>query len=275
MFYGYASYFMYTEWTTDGCETDLPEVNEGVVTCNCSHLTNFAVLSTCAFIVHMHLVIHTIMWLFTPSLFLLLSHIHTILPHRFCSKCHLQSRDHRAPLLAQHSCWHQLHPPVSQHHHQYQQNLQSVWRVGESGPHSLYLIWLHQHCEFQYGFQHRLPMWCTWSNNALHLQANITPDNYEEVLTNVSGAVRGAATSEQTRSSLAMVADAFQRTAALINETTIITNTVSSFVWTIGLLNCLSPTSYPCLLPQTSTDSDQLGQHIEGPATVESGCATS
>ena len=33
-----------TEWTTDGCETDLAEVDEGVVTCSCNHLTNFAIL---------------------------------------------------------------------------------------------------------------------------------------------------------------------------------------------------------------------------------------
>ena len=38
------SYFMYAEWTTDGCMTDLAEVNEGLVTCYCNHLTNFAVL---------------------------------------------------------------------------------------------------------------------------------------------------------------------------------------------------------------------------------------
>ena len=31
-----------SEWTTDGCER--VEVNESVVTCNCSHLTNFAIL---------------------------------------------------------------------------------------------------------------------------------------------------------------------------------------------------------------------------------------
>ena len=29
---------------TDGCETDLAEMDEGVVTCNCNHLTNFAIL---------------------------------------------------------------------------------------------------------------------------------------------------------------------------------------------------------------------------------------
>ena len=34
----------YTEWTTDGCVTDLAEVNESVVTCHCNHLTNFAIL---------------------------------------------------------------------------------------------------------------------------------------------------------------------------------------------------------------------------------------
>ena len=34
----------YTEWTTDGCVTDLAEVEEGVVTCRCTHLTNFAIL---------------------------------------------------------------------------------------------------------------------------------------------------------------------------------------------------------------------------------------
>ena len=34
----------YTEWTTEGCETDLAEVDGGVVTCRCTHLTNFAIL---------------------------------------------------------------------------------------------------------------------------------------------------------------------------------------------------------------------------------------
>ena len=42
----------YTEWTTEGCGTDLPEANGDVVTCSCSHLTNFAVLSKCTFIRH-------------------------------------------------------------------------------------------------------------------------------------------------------------------------------------------------------------------------------
>ena len=38
------SYFTYTEWTKNGCVTDLAEVNEGLVTCYCNYLTNFAVL---------------------------------------------------------------------------------------------------------------------------------------------------------------------------------------------------------------------------------------
>ena len=64
----------------------------------------------------------------------------------------------------------------------------------------------------------------------LHLQANVTLDNYEEVLTSISGAVRGAAINEQeqTTSNLAIVAATFERTAALTNENTSIPNTVSS-----------------------------------------------
>ena len=63
----------------------------------------------------------------------------------------------------------------------------------------------------------------------LDLQANITLDNYGEVLTSLSGAVRGAAINEQIQNTnnLAMVAAVFQRSAALINERTIITNAVS------------------------------------------------
>ena len=59
-------------------------------------------------------------------------------------------------------------------------------------------------------------------------QDNITLGNYEEVFTILSGAVTGAAINEeqQTASSLAIVAAAFSRSAALINETTIIPNTV-------------------------------------------------
>ena len=33
---------IYTEWTTEGCET--AEVNGDAVTCHCNHLTNFAIL---------------------------------------------------------------------------------------------------------------------------------------------------------------------------------------------------------------------------------------
>ena len=63
----------------------------------------------------------------------------------------------------------------------------------------------------------------------LHLQANVTLDNYEEVLTSLSGAVRGAAINEQEQSTnnLAIVAATFERSAALINEMTIVPNTVS------------------------------------------------
>ena len=64
-----------------------------------------------------------------------------------------------------------------------------------------------------------------------HMQDNITLNNYEEVLTNVSGAVRGAATSEmeQTASNLTVVAAAFARSAAqLVGERAIIPSTVSS-----------------------------------------------
>ena len=35
-------FFFCSEWTTEGCVR--VEVNESVVTCNCSHLTNFAIL---------------------------------------------------------------------------------------------------------------------------------------------------------------------------------------------------------------------------------------
>ena len=60
-------------------------------------------------------------------------------------------------------------------------------------------------------------------------QDNITLGNYEEVFTILSGAVRGATINEQeqTTGNLAMVAAAFARSAALINELTVIPNTVS------------------------------------------------
>ena len=62
-----------------------------------------------------------------------------------------------------------------------------------------------------------------------HLQDNITPDNYEEILVSLSEAVSGAAINDQvqTTSNLAVVAAAFLRSAALISERTIILNEVS------------------------------------------------
>ena len=68
----------------------------------------------------------------------------------------------------------------------------------------------------------------------MHIQDGITLDNYNQVLSNVSGAVRGAATSEQeqTRSNLTVVAAAFERSAAqLANERSVIPNTVSFFLF--------------------------------------------
>ena len=63
-------------------------------------------------------------------------------------------------------------------------------------------------------------------------QDNITVDNYEELITAVSGAVRGAATSEQeqTTDNRATVADIFARSAALVSNNTIIREEVSSFL---------------------------------------------
>ena len=69
--------------------------------------------------------------------------------------------------------------------------------------------------------------------SGVHVQGNITLENYNQVLSNVSGAVRGAATSEQeqTTSNLTVVATAFERSAAqLVNERTGIPNTVSSIL---------------------------------------------
>ena len=63
------------------------------------------------------------------------------------------------------------------------------------------------------------------------MQDKITLENFEEVLTSLSGAVRGAAINEQeqTPSNLTVVAAAFSRSAAqLVGERTIIPNTVSS-----------------------------------------------
>ena len=51
----------------------------------------------------------------------------------------------------------------------------------------------------------------------------ITADNYEETITALSGAVRGAAINEQeqTSSNLGIVTEVFARSAALINITSI------------------------------------------------------
>ena len=64
----------------------------------------------------------------------------------------------------------------------------------------------------------------------LNLQDNVTLDNYGEILTSLSGAVRSAAINEriQNTNNLAMVAATFERSAALINEMTVVPNTVSS-----------------------------------------------
>ena len=64
------------------------------------------------------------------------------------------------------------------------------------------------------------------------IQDTITIDNYDQVLSNVSGAVRGAATSEQeqTTSNLTVVATAFESAAQLANERMVIPNTVSSLI---------------------------------------------
>lgn len=34
--------FILQDWTTEGCRTDIGE--DGIVTCSCNHLTNFAIL---------------------------------------------------------------------------------------------------------------------------------------------------------------------------------------------------------------------------------------
>ena len=78
----------------------------------------------------------------------------------------------------------------------------------------------------------------------VHLQDIITFDNFEEVLQNLSGVVRGVAISEQlqTRSNLAVVAATFLRSVALINERTIISNAVSLLLF-CSYEKCLSPAS--------------------------------
>ena len=65
------------------------------------------------------------------------------------------------------------------------------------------------------------------------MQGTINLDNYNQVLSNVSGAVRGAATSEQeqTTSNLTVVAAAFERSAAQLANESAIPNTVSSLLY--------------------------------------------
>ena len=113
----------------------------------------------------------TLLPLPTPYLFQTLSSFlhHTHIHMYMCSK-EVWSRDYRVFLLARHSCWQHQDPPVSQHYHHDQQNLQSVWCVGECGPHSLYLIHLHQHCEFQYCF--------TWKNWPSFITEEKNVDNF-------------------------------------------------------------------------------------------------
>ena len=73
--------------------------------------------------------------------------------------------------------------------------------------------------------------------HGLFMQDNITVDNYDQTITTVSGAVRGAATSEQeqTTGNLATVADVFARSAALVNNNTIIREEVSLLLLCLGV----------------------------------------
>ena len=86
------------------------------------------------------------------------------------------------------------------------------------------------------------------------MQGAITLDNYNQVLSDVSGAVRGAATSEQeqTTSNLTVVAAAFERSAAqLANQVTSIPSTVSSLECTAELVSCMPKgTSQASQIPQ-------------------------
>ena len=58
-------------------------------------------------------------------------------------------------------------------------------------------------------------------------------DNYDEVLTSLSGAVRGAALSEseQTMGNLAIVAEVFGMSAALIDNNTTVEDEVLSLLF--------------------------------------------
>ena len=107
------------------------------------------------------------------------------------------------------------------------------------------------------------------------MQDNITLDNYEEVITNISGAVRGAIIDEQeqTTSNLAMVTAAIQRSAALISEMTIIRNTVSLLLVCSNIDIRRYVTWSNRSVPLSLSDSAELDQHFGGTTTVECRCA--
>ena len=119
----------------------------------------------------------------------------------------------------------------------------------------------------------------TWqhSNSVIytHVQNNITLDNYEEVITNVSGAVRGAIIDEQeqTTSNLAMVTAAIQKSAALISETTVISNTVSLLLVCSNIDIRRYVTWSNRSVSLSLSDSAELDQHFGGTTTVECRCA--
>ena len=75
---------------------------------------------------------------------------------------------------------------------------------------------------------------CEWA----HLQDNISVGNFDEILMNLSGAVRGAAMNEQeqTTSNLAMVTAGLERSAQLVNEMIVIQNTVSLLILFLSVL---------------------------------------
>ena len=104
----------------------------------------------------------------------------------------------------------------------------------------------------------------------MRLQANITLDNYGEIFTSLSGAVRGAATSEQeqTPNNLAMVAATFEQSAALINEMTIVPNTVSSLARNYHDCSLCNNGQLPFFPSPIPSDSAESGRYIGGPATM-------
>ena len=75
---------------------------------------------------------------------------------------------------------------------------------------------------------------CEWA----HLQDTISLGNFDEILMNLSGAVRGAAMNEQeqTTSNLAMVTAGLERSAQLVNEMIVIQNTVSLLILFLSVL---------------------------------------